>query len=164
MPQLTMVRKLIAACAVVGVGMFGITAPPANAEPESANFTSPSRNIDCLIYLLDDTTSASCDVRNASWKTNKRKPADCDLDWSPTEAYVQSALTNGTTINSVGLGVCRGDIGPDCPDACRTLGYGKSETIGRITCTSQKTGMTCVTNKGKRKGFTVNRSGYKLIR
>jgi hypothetical protein len=165
MPHLTKFRTTVTASIAVIVWSFGMSGGPVDARAEIANFTSPTRNIDCLIVDSDDQTSANCVVKNnAVWKSYKKKPADCDLDWSPTELFLESTQEQTSVINTVAVGVCRGDIGPVCPGTCRTLGYGKSETIGRITCTSQKTGMTCVTNKGKRKGFTVNRSGYKLIR
>jgi hypothetical protein len=72
----------------------------------------------------------------------------------------------------VGVGGCRGDIGPLCyaQDPCVALRYGASTTAasgGRgIRCTSRESGVTCVrlgAGAGLR-GFRIAREGYAVIR
>jgi hypothetical protein len=154
-------NRLIFAVAL-SVGMAMSVSFPANAQlTEAIRFTSPNGNIDCEMYRIDGSPSAGCLVENATWKGFPKKPADCDLDWSPAELYLSIDVKP-----AVELGVCRGDIGPLCaptgtPNGCSVLQYGKSKTVGIITCTSAKTGITCVTTKGIKRGFTVSKSGYK---
>jgi hypothetical protein len=152
----------LALALAVSLGLVGSVTYPANAQlTEIIRFTSPTGNIDCEMYGIDGSPSAGCLVENATWKVSPKKPADCDLDWSPTEVYLS---VEGKP--AVSVGSCRGDIGPLCspagnPDSCVVLPYGKSKSLGIITCTSAKTGITCVTTKGAKRGFTVNKSGYK---
>ncbi len=159
-----LLRGFLCSTLLVGFGFVGSIRPL--AAQESSNFTTPSRNIDCLIFQLDGLASASCVVKSDSWRKLPKKPADCDLDWSPTEVGISEETERGKRKVSVYAGVCRGDIGPLCPpDSCRVLGYGKSITIASFTCTSRTTGMTCLDRKSsKKRGFTVNRSGYQLYR
>ncbi len=132
---------------------------------DSTRFQTPSGNINCAMYADADSHYASCLVKSATWKNPPKRPADCDLDWEPAEASVGSRKKGTVVTNSVSVGACRGDIGPLCePGGCSTLAYGKSVKVGRITCSSQKSGVTCVSNQGKRRGFTVARAGYTLIR
>lgn len=140
--------------------------PPAlNAQAADINFTTPSKNIDCLLYEFDNEVVADCLVEQATWKTAPKQPADCQLDWIPSEAYVSSKMVGTKVTNTVGVGGCRGDIGPLCvADGCTVLAYGKTAKRGRITCTSAVTGVTCVTTSGPKKGFTVSRGSYKLIK
>jgi hypothetical protein len=78
--------------------------------------------------------------------------------------WLESTANGKSYINKSGAGVCRGDISNAiCVTKCRVLAYGKTETTGTVTCTSKTTGVTCVTIKGKRTGFTVNKAGYTLV-
>ena len=129
----------------------------------SINFTTPSKNIDCLMFDFNETAAASCVVKSASWKKLPAKPADCDLDWSATEIGITSEKSGSTFKNSLNAGTCRGDIGPLCGPTCLVLGYGKSRTFRNITCTSAKAGVTCRTTSGPKKGFTVSRAGYTVL-
>ncbi len=147
--------------ALVGVG-------PASAQ-EIVHFTTPSRNIDCMIFQFDSSTVADCLVKSAAWKKVPARPADCDLDWSNTEISLTSETKGSKRVATVSVGSCRGDIGPLCGnigtnDGCTTLGYGKSASLGRVVCTSKATGVTCVTTAGPKRGFTVNRAGYTMLR
>ena len=151
---------------VTAATMVLVGARPVAAQ-EIVHFTAPSKNIDCMIYTFDSSTSVGCLVESASWKKRPARPSDCELDWSPTEISLSSETTGSKRVNSVSLGSCRGDIGPLCAsgnDGCTTLGYGKTATLGPITCTSKTSGIMCVTNAGPKRGFTVNRAGYTLLR
>jgi hypothetical protein len=142
-----------------------VTSPPAAAQSiDSARFQTPTGNINCALYEDPEGDYADCLVKNSAWKNPKKKPADCDLDWEPAEISVTSEKKGSTITNRIFVGACRGDIGPLCePSKCLTLTYGKSIKVGRITCTSQKSGVTCITTQGRRRGFTIARAGYKLI-
>jgi hypothetical protein len=150
--------------AITTAGASFSASPAAAQSTDSARFQTPSGNINCAMYEDPEGDFASCLVKNSTWKNPKRRPADCDLDWEPAEISVTSEKRGSTITNRIFVGACRGDIGPLCePDKCLTLTYGKSIKVGRITCTSQKSGVTCVTNRGRKRGFTIARAGYTLI-
>jgi hypothetical protein len=160
------VKTFAVTLAFAVLGLMG--AQPALAD-DMAHFTTPSNNIDCMIYTFDSTTVADCLVKSAAWKKRPAKPKDCDLDWADTEISVSSEVKGSKRVNAVFPGSCRGDIGPLCGpigtnDGCISLPYGKSATVGPITCTSKTSGVTCVTTLGPKRGFTVNRAGYTILK
>ena len=106
----------------------------------TAWFKSPSGNIHCWM----DTSSTRCDVLKHSYPVPKR-PAGCVGDWG-------MAFEVGTT--GRGKFICVFDT---VAGATKVLAYGKSRTIGRYTCTSRSTGMTCRNNRTGH-GFTVSRT------
>jgi hypothetical protein len=60
--------------------------------------------------------------------------------------------------------VCAGDPGPLLPNIqakARILAYGKSNQIGRITCSSEVTGLTCRNRSGH--GFFLSRGRWRLF-
>ena len=132
----------------------------------SFHFNSPSGNINCGGSALGVT----CLLLHSSWKTLPRRPASCDLDWSPTDMSLY--LDSRTKRWGVGVGGCRGDIGPRCypPDPCVVLRYGASVVASAgghgIRCTSRLTGITCTrfgAGAGAR-GFRTARQGYAVLR
>lgn len=154
--------KLAVAIAVVGNALVGVT-PQAQAEIEFIQFTSVSKNIDCLVGSESDgAVFANCLVQNATWKNEKPRPADCELDWDPNELTL-TAPSSTSQRARVSIGGCRGDIGALCGPECKVLQYGKSISRGRITCTSSTTGITCATTKGKKLGFLISKSTYKVL-
>jgi hypothetical protein len=127
-----------------------VAAAPAVADPVVAHFRSPSGNIDCIggtapVYV-------ECLVRHASWPQRPPRPIGCDLDWEPYN------LSLGR--RHVGVGACRGDVGPRCFHDCTILRYGRSLTIGPIRCRSAVVGVTCRYVAGARAGFRIAREGY----
>jgi hypothetical protein len=144
-------------CAALLV-LVALLALPAAASARAVHFTTPSTNIDCR----GEGASISCLVEVASWPRLPPRPANCDVDWIPT----QITLSSGR----VSLGSCRGDIGPLClpsgPDSCTVLRYGRSLVLKRngIRCTSRRTGLTCRTRNGTGAGFKVAREGYRIFR
>jgi hypothetical protein len=153
---------VFAALCVVGTGV-NVTEAAAQST-DSARFQTPSGNINCAVYEDPESDYGSCLVKDSVWKKKAAKPADCDLDWDPTELSVSSQKKGASFVNRTYVGSCRGDIGPLCePNGCTTLAYGDSIQVGRITCTSQKAGVTCFANKGRKRGFSIARAGYKLI-
>ena len=130
------------------------------------HFRSPSGNINCY----GGATGVTCLLLHNSWKKLRPRPASCDLDWSPTDMSL--FLDSRTKRWGVGVGGCRGDIGPLCyaQDPCAVLRYGASTTAasgGRgVRCTSRASGVTCVrlgAGEGLR-GFRIAREGYAVVR
>jgi hypothetical protein len=151
--------------AIASVGcllaLLGILAgASAGAAPQLVHFKSPSGNINCMLGNGGGAAYASCLVRHSTWRVVPRKPASCDLDWAATELEIGG--------RNLFVGSCRGDIGPLCEpsgaDACTTLAYGRSVTLGPIRCTSAVTGVTCRRTDGRRIGFRIAREGYLLYR
>lgn len=122
--------------------LLTVLAMPALAD-DFAFFQSPSGNIFCAL-MTGDYNEARCDVVDLIPSHTKR-PADCELDWG-------SSFSVGPTGRG-GLG-CVGDtvMMEDAP----VLGYGDSIDAGPFTCTSVKTGMTCMNAEGG--GFTLSRA------
>ena len=151
--------------ATILITIMGPGSASAASSPSSdINFTTPSKNIDCLLYTYENEVVADCLVEQAAWKSKPPVPSDCDLDWVPTEVYLSSKQVGTKFVNTVGVGACRGDIGPLCvANGCTVLAYGKTVKRGRITCASATSGVTCFTTSGTRRGFTVNRAAYKFV-
>jgi hypothetical protein len=152
---------------VMAAGSVLVSAGPAGAQ--DLNFTTPSKNIDCLMYEFENQVQkveevfVSCLVKNGTWKTKPVKPADCDLDWADSEIGLSIVGGGAKAKVEVNVGACRGDIGPLCGPGCTVLPYGKTAKVGVTSCTSAASGVTCRACIGKRKGFTVNKSGYKIF-
>jgi hypothetical protein len=120
-------------------------APSAVTPAASAWFSSPSRNIGCMM----DTSSVRCDVISYSYHP-PAKPASCHFAWGPSVGV-------GTT--GKGRFRCVSDTVAGAPTI---LKYGKSRTVGRYTCTSRSTGMTCI-NTRTGHGFRIARTNYSLF-
>ena len=122
----------------------------AAADPVVAHFKTPSGNLNCI----GGTSPAyvECQARHATWPSAPAKPAGCDLDWEPYNLSLSA--------RRVGIGACRGDVGPRCFNDCTTLRYGKSVDIGPIRCRSAVNGVTCRYVRGKLAGFRIARQGY----
>ncbi len=156
--------RRIASLIFLTVTMLGLSSTT-TVWAADLKFTTPSKNIDCLLYELDNEVVADCLVEQATWKNPPKRPSDCELDWVASEAYLSSKMVGTKVTNSAGVGGCRGDIGPLCvADGCTVLAYGKTAKLGRITCTSAAAGVSCVTTSGPKKGFTVSRGAYRLIK
>lgn len=134
----------------------GVVTLAAAASAGAVSFTSPSGNIDCMLWADGRSPAADCLVQKASWPRARPKPSNCPLAWFPTEVTLERGR--------VGVGVCRGDIGPMCQPAggarCRVLRYGASVTVRGLRCTSTRAGVTCRLRNGAGRGFRVAREGY----
>lgn len=156
------------------VMIVALAAPVASprARGKDFHFKSPSGNINCRM----NATYASCTVAQNSWPRLIKRPADCDLDWVPTDLGL--FRLRGVGRWAVDVGACRGDIGPLCvgdsADACSTLGYGKSLSailrspggaIRGIRCSSATSGITCRRIGPGRgvHGFRIAREGYVIL-
>jgi hypothetical protein len=125
-----------------------LAAGPAVADDEFLFFQSPTGNIGCML-MTGSWDGARCDIFELTMSF-PTPPADCDLDWG----HAFEVAAHG------GAGpVCAGDTVFD-PGGF-VLGYGKSVTLGGVTCTSEKTGMTCTNARGH--GFSVARARQKVF-
>jgi hypothetical protein len=159
---MTVMRKIPALLLlpVFVTSLLLITGTPAKAQQiDIQNFTSPSGNIHCLIVRDENESSADFSVQTAAWKKLAPKPADCDLDWDPSEIVLIVERAKTTVIE----GGCRGDIGPYCPPGCRKLAYGSSVMVGKVRCTSQQDGIRCQATTGKKKGFLIGARSWKRL-
>jgi hypothetical protein len=129
----------IAIAATVFIG------PPV-AAADIVGFTSPSKNIGCL--LSDDLLR--CDIEERNWSPPPR-PTDCP-DFT---GYGQ-----GISLHPTGSAqfVCAGDTamggGPVLP-------YGQYQAGGGMSCNSEPSGMRCSNSDGH--GFTISRDAYRLF-
>jgi hypothetical protein len=129
------------------------------------HFKSPSGNINCY----GGATGMSCLPLHNSWKKLRPRPANCDLDWSPTDMSL--FLDSHAKRWGIVVGGCRGDIGPLCytQDPCVVLRYGTSITAGGgtrgIRCSSRASGVTCIRLGARRglRGFRIAREGYAVL-
>ena len=126
--------------------LFAAAAAPAQ---EMIFFRSPTGNIACMLYAGADWRGARCDLREAT-PSFARRPQWCDLDWG-------FAFT--VTAGGIAEPACVGDSVAD-PSA-RVLPYGASLSLGGVTCTSERTGMTCVNRQGR--GFSVARAAQRVF-
>lgn len=128
------------------LALFALAAP-AHAQEDYIGFQSPTGNIHCMIWA-GDYPGARCDMKELT-PSYRRAPAHCDLDWG-----------SSFSVEAGGPGIltCHGDtvIDPRAP----VLGYGRSVTLGPISCQSEKSGMTCTNPQGR--GFTISKAKQRL--
>lgn len=134
-------RRLLAGLAGICIMASG----PALAQEIS--FRSPTGNIHCMIFS-GAYAGARCDL--SKFTPSYPRPSDCDLDWG-------GAFEVGVT--GPGAPICAGDT-VRMPNA-KVLDYGHSVAASGVTCTSAKTGMTCVNAQGH--GFTVARASQRAF-
>jgi hypothetical protein len=118
------------------------------AAEELRDFQSPSGNIHCLMINGVDV-GVRCDMAELTPSFTKRPP-DCEADWG-----------SAFWIGSKGPGVlaCVSDtvINPSAP----VLGYGSTLSFASMTCTSERTGVTCTNTAGH--GFRLSRAVQELF-
>jgi hypothetical protein len=133
-------RFLIALC---------LLCTPALAD-EYIAFHAPSGNIHCGLYVSAESTGVRCDVYEMTARSYNQAPAGCEFDWG-----------NSFAVDVTGKGylACVSDAVAD--ETGLELGYGQEVSLGGITCTSAKTGMTCKNEGGH--GFSVARARQKLF-
>lgn len=119
------------------------------ARADYVAFVSPSGNIGCAIYTDGTYAEARCDMRDLT-PSYRKAPAGCEFDWGNSFAV---------GVDGKGYLACVSDSVFD-PGAF-TLGYGKSISVGPFTCTSEKSGMTCVNTQGH--GFKIAKARQQLF-
>lgn len=124
---------------------LGLSQP---AWAEDFRFQSPSGNIHCLLVTEEPLPWVRCDLREAvvSYKSD---PA-CGLDYG--KAFFVGRKGQGQV-------VCAGDTVID-PTAVK-LPYGKSTVFYDISCSSDRSGMTCRNGQGH--GFTISRARQQVF-
>lgn len=112
------------------------------------SFATPSRNIGCI----GDRTEVRCDIRETS-ATPPPEPGNCRFDWG--DAFAVGPRGRGH-------GVCHSDTVLPAPgQRIRILRYGTSITLGKITCTSRRTGLTCRNTSDH--GFFLSRQRIRVF-
>jgi len=117
----------------------GVLALVGAAQASAVSFSSPSRNIGCVL----DRTGVRCDIAQRSWRPPP-KPSSCPLDWG-----------NGLSVGRRGKArfTCAGDT---VLGSRRTLRYGRAIRRGRFRCVSRRKAMRCV-NRRTGHGFALSR-------
>lgn len=127
---------------------FCLLATPAAAD-DYISFHSPSGNIQCAI-ATGDYAQVRCDMSDLT-PTYTKPPADCEFDWG--SSFAVDANSRKGYLACVSDAVANEDG--------MELGYGDSVTLGEFTCSSQKSGMTCV--NAANHGFTISKAKQKLF-
>jgi hypothetical protein len=128
--------------------LIALVTTPAVAD-DLLFFRSPTGNINCLI-ATGDYAAARCDMIELTVNFTT-PPPDCDLDWGhafsigPAAPKGQLACVGDTVIEQTAI----------------TLDYGETLSLGDLSCTSAKTGMTCTNPAGH--GFTISKAKQTLF-
>ena len=125
--------------------------------PKYGSFKTPSRNIVCG-YGIDQHGSASMEC---GIKSGLKPP--------PPRIHCEAGDPNDKRIGLTDTGrarpvLCAGDPGPLLPQIearARVLAYGTKIRIGRITCSSAITGLTCRNRSGH--GFFMSRQSWRTF-
>lgn len=144
--------KLLFRCPVVCVAVLaGLAVSPAARADSITNFQTPSGNIHCALIEGDEGGMVDCEMLAIdSFTLPLKRPADCELDWGQrfelTEDQGPAMSCYGDTVRD-----------PNSP----VLRYGKSKSAANITCTSEKSGLTCIDGAGH--GFTLSRASQRFF-
>jgi hypothetical protein len=123
---------------------LSILSLPAIAQ-ESTEFQTPSGNIHCVILQAN----IRCDIIKITAKIPP-KPKNCEFDWG--RVFILGIRGNGYR-------TCYSDtvINPQNP----ILQYGATLRYQGITCTSRRTGLTCVNRD--QKGWELSRERQRFF-
>ncbi|OBG41287.1 DUF6636 domain-containing protein [Mycobacterium sp. E3198] len=113
------------------------------------SFQSPSGNIDCGLFSMDNDTVAMCEIRDHTWAPPPR-PSPCMGGFGDRISLVEGSAPKMA---------CHTDTvrGPGHP----TLQYGQTQSIGPISCDSEPSGITC-TDASTGHYFLLARDNYEL--
>ncbi len=128
-----------------------LMAAPGFAEPAAApsGFRSPSNNIHCQAFKVDDGSVLRCDIASMSNK-QPAKPKDCELDWGSAFEMTDSSKAER---------LCHGDTAMD--NTLPPLAYGASWQRHGFICKSEPGGVTCSNAKGH--GFELSRGRQRVF-
>ena len=134
--------------ALLAVLLVLIAAAPASAL---VVFHSPSKNIGCA--MSDDKELGRfvrCDIGEHNWPLPPRPK---------TRACQEVDFIAGLTLGTKGKShfFCAGDT---VLRQGKELAYGKSKRVGRFTCTSETSGVTC-RNRRNGHGLFLSRASYR---
>jgi hypothetical protein len=139
-------KVTIAAFAVLLATMSGATAQSDGPD----GFRSPSGNIFCQAFQLDDGAALRCDLREISNRPPPR-PRDCDLDWGQAFEVTDKPQRAAR--------ICHGDTVMDAQ--LPVLRYGASWERHGFTCRSEQTGVECRNAGGN--GFVLSRARQQVF-
>jgi len=131
------------------LGVLLLLVPAAGAT----GFQTPSHNISCAMFDSHGSGAfVRCDIAHRDWALpHKPHTAGChELDFE-----------GDMEVDAAGKGhfICAGDTllhqGPVLP-------YGHSKSVGRFTCTSATSGVTC-RNRHNHHGFFMSRGSYRFF-
>ena len=139
--------------------------PAYAAGSRELHFRSPTGNIQCR----GNAASVTCLLRTNTWPRLRHRPANCDVDWFPTDVSLYVKRSTGRW--AVQVGGCRGDVGPACyaTEPCRVLRYGQSiQSVANgsgIRCTSTRAAVTCrkLGARAGAHGFRMSREDYTIF-
>ena len=120
----------------------------ANAQTGQAGFQSPSKNIACAYFDIDQQNTLRCDI--AAIDNKPRRPAGCNLEYG--QAFEMSAIGAASRI-------CYGDTVID--KSLPVIGYGETWQRGGFTCTSEQSGITC--RNEDQHGFALSRAKQEVF-
>jgi hypothetical protein len=140
-------RRRRLALATLAVLVLAAPASAASQFVHRAYFTTPSRNIGCV--LIDGT--ARCDIRDRSWSPPPR-PHSC-----PVEVDFGQGIVVATAGRA--MFVCAGDTAliAHAP----ILAHGRIDLHDGFYCASEPGGVTCRSAHSGH-GFVISRTGYRL--
>jgi hypothetical protein len=120
---------------------------PVTAQKKGISFRTPSGFSTCVMHKADVTCIANIKTENIP-----PKPTECTYDWGG----VFSINTRG----KVSWACYSGSIDFDF-NKYTILKYGSSLSMNGITCTSRKTGLTCI-NRDNR-GWVISRENQRFF-
>jgi uncharacterized protein DUF6636 len=126
---------------LVAVVVIAGVAPAAAAR---VHFSTPSRNIGCI----GDASLLRCDIQRTATKPPP-KPRSCRFDWGNYFELRPRGRPRRLCVSDSALG------------GRRILGYGRTLRLGRMSCVSRRTGLTCRNADGH--GFFLSRQRVRLF-
>lgn len=122
---------------------------PSLADWRVEGFVSPSGNITCAMSFTNDVPDGlSCEIGEMTSRVPP-PPADCDGDWGSRF----EVSPDGDAARSCYSDSIRGDY--------PTVGYGSTWTSGGVTCSVEKSGVTCRNKRGH--GFFLSRAAQEIF-
>ena len=120
----------------------------ANAQTEPVGFQSPSKNIACAYFDVDQQNTLRCDI--VAIDNKPRRPPGCDLEYG--QAFEMDDIGAAARI-------CYGDTVMD--KSLPIIGYGETWQRGGFTCKSEQSGITC--RNTDQHGFSLSRAKQELF-
>lgn len=146
--------------ATVGAAVLALAVPAvAHADPDRVKFSSPSGNIRCAMAApVDGPATVACQLENITYTVpagvgHKDTGEPCERDYGSGRDVRLVAGQPGYIRCS--YAALDGGVGP-----WPVLAYGRSQTLGAITCTSATTDVLCSDSSGH--FFRISRDVYEL--
>lgn len=114
-------------------------------------FKTPSGNIECYIGTGDGPPDLSCTIFSFTGTPNVPRPLSCSGAWG----HEYTLLARGPVRMS-----CGGPGSKNAAPGVEVAPYGVSADWGGISCTSERTGLTCKNADGH--GFILSRRVLKV--